>query len=422
MLDIKFIIANKEKVRESIKNKHVDLDIDLLLSEYENVRANRRELEDVRAKSNTHAKNIQKCKPSERDSLVEIGKQLKQKISKLEKKVRTTDEHFRELMLKVPNIYAPDIPIGKDDTENEVVRLFLQPTEFNFKPLDHLELGRRLDILDFDLGTKVTGRKFYFCKGKGVLLDLALTRFAFDIAQRHGYLPIITPDLAKDEIILGSGFNPRGPETQIYSIENMDISLIGTAEITVGGMLSDSVVNHDDLPFKFVAYSHCFRTEAGSHGRESRGLYRVHQFNKIELYQFVEPSESDNALEELLGVEEEIYQSLQIPYQVVKPCTGDLGAPAYKKYDIEAWMPCKGSTGGYGEITSVSNCTDFQSRRLNIKFKHAKTKKNEFVHTLNGTAIALSRVSLAILENFQTNDGNVIIPEVLRPYTGFDII
>jgi len=422
MLDIKFILSNEAKVRDSIKNKNVDLNLDDLIKLYEQIKSKRQIIEDLRAKSNRHSKRIQECNPSEREILVEEGKMLKKDISNAEKRLRSIHKSFEELMLKVPNLYAADVPIGKDDTQNVVIKKYLEPTKFDFKPLNHIEIGQKLGILDFDLGTKVAGRKFYFWKGKGVILDLALTRFAIDIAQRNGYLPLITPDIAKDAIILGSGFTPRGPETQIYSIEGMDISLIGTAEIAVGGMLSDTLLDHTDLPNKYVAFSHCFRTEAGSHGRESRGLYRVHQFGKVELYQFVEPKDSENALEEILSLEEDIYQQLQLPYQIVNTCTGDLGAPAFKKYDIEAWMPCKGDEGGYGEITSVSNCTDFQSRRLKIRYKNPNTKKNEFVHTLNGTAIALSRASLVLLENFQTENGKVIIPEALRPYTGFDMI
>jgi seryl-tRNA synthetase len=422
MLDIKFIIANPEKIKDAIKYKNISLDYDSLLEIYSKVKQKRQEIERLNKKSNETSKLIKSSDPSDRDEIIELGKKIKKQISNERSILNGLEDKYNKLMLKVPNIYSDDSPIGKDDTDNISIRKYLEPTSFNFTPLNHLELGKKLDILDFDLGTKVTGRKFYFWKGKGAILELSLIRFAIDIATRYGYVPILTPDLAKNSIIVGSGFTPRGPETQIYSIEDTDISLIGTAEITLGGMLSDTVLNYDDLPIKYAGYSHCFRTEAGSYGRESQGLYRVHQFSKVELYQFVDEDLSEKALEEILEVEEEIYKSLEIPYQVVSICTGDLGAPAFKKYDIEAWMPCKGESGGYGEITSVSNCTDFQSRRLNIRYKNPKTKKNSYVHTLNGTALALSRVPVAIIENFQNKDGNIRIPKALRPYTGFDII
>ena len=324
-------------------------------------------------------------------------------------------------MLSIPNQLAADTPLGEDDTENVVVKTHLSPREFDFKPKDHVELGRDLDLIDFETGAKVAGSKFYFLKNDAVMLEISLKLFAMQIAKSYGYQMLITPDLAKKSILTGAGFSPRGEESNIYNIEDLDLSLIATAEIPIAGIHANSIIDEDSLPCKYVAESHCFRREAGSAGRESKGLYRVHQFSKIELFQITKPDVGEQALEELLKIEEEIYQKLEIPYRVVRICAGDLGAAAYKKYDVEAWMPGRDSDEKYGEITSCSNCTDYQSRRLNIRYKTAD-KKKVFPYTLNGTAIALSRTLVAILENYQQADGSVIVPEVLRPFMQKDRI
>jgi seryl-tRNA synthetase len=291
-----------------------------------------------------------------------------------------------------------------------------EPRKFDFPLRDHVAVAEGLDLVDFEAGSKVAGPKFYFLKNDAVLLELALVQYAFDTLLRHGYTPIITPDLARVDVLEGIGFMPRGPETQIYSIENNDLCLIATAEITLGGMFRDQVLDEAQLPKKFVGLSHCFRTEAGAPGRDTRGLYRVHQFTKVEMFAFCTPEESDRIHEEIRGIEESIFQGLGLPYHVIDTCTGDLGGPAYRKYDLEAWMPARGTGGEYGEVTSTSNCTDFQARRLNIRYKSPKHKGTRFVHTLNGTAVAVTRAMVAIFENFQQADGSVIIPEILRPW------
>ena len=268
----------------------------------------------------------------------------------------------------------------------------------------------------------MTGQKFYFLKNEMVLLDLALQRFALNIAIEAGFVPHTTPDLARRTIVDAMAFSPRGDETQIYSVENTDLDLVGTAEITLGGLYADALLEEADLPLKLVGISHCFRTEAGAHGRESKGLYRVHQFTKVEMFVLCKPEDSEAMHEQILKIEERILQALEIPYRVIEVASGDLGAPAYRKYDIEAWMPGRGDAGDFGEVTSASNCTDFQARRLKARFRRAATKKNELVHTLNGTAIALSRTPVALLENHQQADGSVKIPKALQPNTGFDRI
>jgi len=421
MLDIKLIIENREKIKEIINKRGVNADLDNLLETYATRKAQMSNLENLRAESNQIAKTIPKLQDLEKQDLVSKGRALNNEISILEEELRKIDELYHELMLTIPNLLAEDTPLGESDAENVVLRTHLVPREFDFVPKDHVELGKTLDLIDFDSGTKVTGAKFYFLKNEAVLLELALKLFAMKTAAELGYTTLITPDLAKKSIMVGTGFSPRGDESNIYNLEGLDLSLIATAEITVGGIHADEIVDEHKLPLKYVAESHCFRREAGAGGRESKGLYRVHQFSKIELFQITKPEDSEAALEEILKIEETIYQKLQLPYRVVRICAGDLGAAAFKKYDIEVWMPGRESDEKYGEVTSASNCTDFQSRRLNIRYKD-KENKRVYPYTLNGTAIALSRTLMAILENYQQKDGSVIIPEVLRPYIGKDII
>jgi seryl-tRNA synthetase len=276
------------------------------------------------------------------------------------------------------------------------------------------------DLVDFDRGAKVATAKFYFFKNNMVRLNQALVNYGMDIAAKHGFTLLETPDVAKNDILTGIGFNPRGAETQVYSIENTDLSLVGTAEITVGGFHAGETLILDKGPKKYIALSHCFRTEAGSYGRTSKGLYRVHQFTKLEMFIYCKPEDSEKYHQEILNIEKEIVDGLDIPYRVIDIPSGDLGGPAYRKYDIEAWMTMKGEgdkQGDYGEITSCSNCTDYQARRLNIKYRK-EDGGADFVHTLNGTAVVLSRFPIALIENYQREDGLIEVPKVLRKYTG----
>ena len=306
-----------------------------------------------------------------------------------------------------------------DDKSNlELFRGKTPLPTFSFKPLDHVELAEKLDLVDFEGGASVAGHGFYFLKNEAVLLELALQRYAVEVLMGEGFTPVTTPDVARNDVLTGIGFNPRGPETQIYSIENTDLSLVATAEITLGGMLAGQILDAESLPRKYCGISHCFRTEAGAHGRATRGLYRVHQFTKIEMFAFTLPEQSDAMLDQLRGLECRLFDGLGIPYRVVDTATGDLGGPAYRKFDLEAWMPGRGEAGEFGEVTSTSNCTDYQARRLNVRYKIAGEKGTHFVHTLNGTAIAISRALIAILENYQQADGSILIPEVLRAFVG----
>lgn len=421
MLDIKYILDHVDAIREIIQKRHVQADLDGLLELYAQRKALMLNLENKRAEANRIAKTIPSADLLNKKNLIEQGRALNQDISQSEEELRILEEAYQTALYTIPNLLADDTPVGADDEENIVLRTHLEPRIFDFQPKDHLELGKALNILDFDNGAKVTGSKFYFLKEDAVLLELALQLFAMKVAKEFGYTQLITPDMAKKSVLIGTGYSPRGEESNIYNLEDLDLSLIATAEITVGGIHSAEILEEDQLPLKYVALSHCFRREAGSAGRESKGLYRVHQFSKIELFQITTPQTSEAALEDILALEETIYQRLGLPYRIVRICAGDLGAPAYKKYDIEAWMPGRDSAQKYGEVTSASNCTDFQSRRLNIRYR---TKDNQkiFPHTLNGTAIALSRTLIAILENYQQADGSIVIPEVLRPYIGKDCI
>lgn len=361
-----------------------------------------------------------------RAPLVEEGRALREQEKDVRARVEETMEKRDQAWGRVPNLTHDASPRGAEDSDHRELRTWGTPRNFSaegFEPRDHLEIGEALGILDFAAGAKVVGQKFYYLKGDAVLLDLALQHYALSVAQKHGFQLHVTPDLARVEVLDGLGFNPRGESTQVYSIADSDLCLVGTAEITLGGMLADTIVDAESLPILLAGVSHCFRTEAGAAGKESKGLYRVHQFTKVELFAFTEGSleASEPMHERLLAIEEEIFQGLGIPYRVLDIASGDLGGPAYRKYDLEAWMPGRDQ---FGEITSTSNCTDYQARRLRIRYKSEEggKKKNRFVHMLNGTAVANSRALVAILENNQQKDGTVLVPEVLRPWVGKDVI
>lgn len=413
MLDIHFIRQNPALVQQNAQLRGVKVDIQLLLDRDEELRNHIQQLDGVRAERNRLAERLQASKGAD-TQLVQAGRQLKERITELEGEVAQLSEEFHALMLQVPNVTHPDSPIGKDDTENKEVRRYKEPTVFPFEPKDHVQLANQHDLIDFERGADVSGRGFYYLKNEAVLLEFALIQYAIDQCIREGFVPMITPDLARSEVVQGTGYIPRGHETQIYNVDQTDLSLIATAEIPVAGYYRNHTFPAGELdqPKKIVAFSHCFRTEAGAYGRESRGLYRVHQFSKVEMFIFCKPEDSERMHQHLLEMEEKIMHGLDIPYRVVDICTGDLGGAAYRKYDLEAWMPMKQD---WGEVTSTSNCTDYQARRLHIMHVNASGEK-EYVHMLNGTAVALSRTPIAVLENNQRADGSIQIPSVLHPY------
>jgi seryl-tRNA synthetase len=415
VLDLRFIRENAEAVQENCKNRGVEADVGLVVELADRRSALIQEIDELKAEQNRVAKSIgREQDPGAREKLIAGSREMKQEIPQKEAELHEVEERLREEQLKIPNMTHPDSPIGRDDSENVEIRRSGEIPDFPFEPKDHVELGEALGIIDFEAGAKTTGSKFYFLRGDAVLLELGLIRYALDVITEYGYEPTITPDLARDEALVGTGFIPRGPETQIYSVEDDDLSLIATAEIPLAGQLTDEIVDEDRLPLRFAGLSHCFRTEAGSHGRASRGLYRVHQFTKVEMFAFTTPEDSEKIHEEMVEIEERIFQGLGLPYRVVDICTGDLGGAAYRKYDLEAWMPGRDD---FGEVTSTSNTTDYQARRLRIRYRKDGGRP-QLLHTLNGTAIAMSRALIALLEIYQQEDGSVQLPEALVPYVG----
>jgi seryl-tRNA synthetase len=409
MIDIQTLRDDPDGLKRKVAEKGFDPAlVDQVLEFDEKRRELIAEVESLRAERNKVSK----------EKNIERGKAIKVELQELEPELEKIEMEFAEAFNRIPNPALPDVPVGKNEKDNVEVRRWGQPRGFDFEPKDHLELGKYLGILDFETGAKVVGSQFYYLYADGALLELALVMFAMELLQREGFTPAITPDLAKSRYYLGTGYMPRGDEAQTYTISGQDLGLIATAEVTLAGKHADEIIPEEQLPVKYIGYSHCFRQEAGAYGKYSRGLYRVHQFTKAEMFIYCAPEESAKMHEHILAMEEKIYQQLGLPYRVLEMCSGDLGAMAAKKYDIEAWMPARGE---YGEVTSTSNCTDYQARNLNVKFRR-KDGKSEYAHMLNGTAIATSRTPLAILENYQEADGSVVIPEVLRKWMGKDKI
>ncbi|MDR2481527.1 MAG: serine--tRNA ligase [Spirochaetaceae bacterium] len=421
MLDYRFIVENLDAVKMNIQNRGMEADAGKVVRLYDRRNALITAIQDLQHERNVNAQAMKEKNGSAgRQILIEDGKRIKEQIAAGEEELRVVESDLEQEAKKIPNMAHPGAPVGRDDSCNKEKSIFGKPVRFGWQAKDHVALGQDLDIIDFDVATKVSGTKFYYLKNEGVLLELGLIRYALDILLKKGWTPFITPDIAKDEILDGTGFNPRGAETNVYGLEGEQSCLIGTAEITLGGYHAGDIILKEKLPVKMAGLSHCFRREAGAAGRFSKGLYRVHQFTKLEMFVFCLPEQSEALHEELRLIEEEIFSGLEIPFRVVDICTGDLGAPAYRKWDIEAWMP--GRNGGeYGEVTSTSNCTDYQARRLNIRYKD-ENGKNHFVYTLNGTALAVSRAIIAILENYQQEDGTIHLPKALIPYCGFDVI
>jgi len=420
MLDRKFILENVDAVKQNCANRGVPEQVDRLVQLEMERRQKNTESEELNRQANAVSKSIGQAKDNaEREARKEQGRKLREQKDLAQVEVDRLNAEIDGLQRELPNMAHPDAPIGKDDKANlEISKGKHQPHTFDFPVLDHVELGQKHDWIDFEGGARTTGSGFYFIKGELVLLDLALQRYAVDFLMERGFTPTITPDLATDAVLEGIGFMPRGPETQVYSIHDTNLSLVGTAEITLGGLYKDQTVMADELPIRLCGISHCYRTEAGAAGRASRGLYRVHQFTKIEMFAFTTPESSDAMHDELLKIECDLFDSLEIPYRVVDTATGDLGGPAFRKFDLEAWMPGRGEAGEYGEVTSTSNCTDYQARRLNSRYKIKDQKGTHFTHTLNGTALALSRALISILENHQQADGSVTIPAVIRNLVG----
>jgi seryl-tRNA synthetase len=423
MLDKRFILENVELVQRNCDDRGVKADVARYAQLETQCRTLQQEIEELSRQANVVSKSIGQAKDdAERNARKDEGRQLR------EQKDAKQAEHDRiaaeagAIYRSMPNLTHDESPRGGEDASQELRRGAVQVVPMRFPVQDHVQLAEQHDLIDFEAGARIAGHGFYFLRNEAALLELALQQYAVSLLVGEGFTPTITPDLARGEILQGIGFIPRGPETQIYSVENFDLNLVATAEITLGGMYAGMVIDAEKLPIKLCGLSHCFRTEAGAAGRASRGLYRVHQFTKVEMFAFTLPEQSEDMHNYFCELECQIFDGLGIPYRVLDIASGDLGGPAFRKFDLEAWMPGRGDGGEYGEVTSASNCTDYQARRLNIRYKTKGEKGTEFVHTLNGTAIAISRALIAILENCQQADGSIIVPEALRKWVGKDRI
>ncbi|OGM58079.1 serine--tRNA ligase [Candidatus Woesebacteria bacterium RIFCSPHIGHO2_12_FULL_46_16] len=409
MLDIQFIRENTQKVKKGISAKQLDSSlVDKLLELDEERKKLIVEVEALRQERNKIAKE---------GKASDEGKKIKEELKGKEPELAKAEGEYQKILSLIPNLPAEDVKEGKDESENEVVRSWGEPSKFDFEAKDHLALGEALDIIDVERAAKVSGARFGYLKGDAVLLEFALVQLALETLMKEGFVPVIPPVLIKKESMWGMGYLENGGEENMYVLDKDGLILVGTSEQSLGPMHTNEVLEAGKLPLRYVGFSPCFRRETGTSGKDIKGILRVHQFDKVEMFSFVKPEESDKEHDYFLSLEEKLLQALEIPYQVVKMCSGDLGGPATRKYDLEAWMPGQGT---YREVTSASTTTDFQARRLNIKYREGG--KTEYVHTLNGTAFAIGRTIIAILENYQEKDGSVIIPDVLRKWIGKDKI
>lgn len=421
MLDIKLIRSDPDRVKEAMRKRRKDIDVDALLA----LDAERRELifqtEQKKAEQNAENKMIPQYKKEGKDvsAIFADLKRIAAEIKANDQKIAELDAEIQNRMLSMPNIPNDLVPEGEDDTQNPEIRRYGEPRTFDFEPLAHWDIGKALRILDPDTAAKVTGARFHFYRGAGARLERAVYNFYLNYhTEKNGYTEIFPPYMVNRASMTGTGQLPKFEE-DAFRVANMDYFLIPTAEVPVTNMHRDEILAGEDLPVKYCAYSACFRAEAGSAGRDTRGLIRQHQFNKVELVKFADPEKSYEELESLTRDAESVLQALGLPYRVVRLCTGDLGFSSAMTYDIEVWMP---SYGRYVEISSCSNFEDFQARRANIRFRRDPKSKPEFVHTLNGSGVAVGRTVAAILENYQNADGSVTVPEALRPYMGCDVI
>jgi seryl-tRNA synthetase len=415
MLDIKFIRENTEAVKDSCQKRNIQCDIDGLLSIDEKRRNKMALVEGIAAEKNKASKEIAQADGKGRAKIIKNMQKLDKKGDKLKNELKKIEENFNELMFKIPNILLPGVPAGKDDTQNVVLEKVGESTKFDFLPKDYMELAEALDIIDTERAAKIAGSRFGYLKGGAVMLEFALVNLAFDILNKKGFIPVIPPVIIRPEMAWAMGYLEQTNKDEAYHLEQDNLYLTATSEQTLGTMRAGETLKESELPLRYVGFSTCFRREAGSYGKDTKGILRVHQFDKIEMFSFTKPEDSISEHKLLLQTERELMDLLKLPYQVLHICSGDLGAPAAEKYDIETWLP---SEGRYRETHSTSNCTDFQSRRLSVRYQK-KEGKTEFVHTLNGTAFAIGRILIMIIENYQQKDGSIKVPEVLQKYTGF---
>jgi len=420
MLDARFVREKIDAVKRALENRNCPLPLDEFLQFEDQRRSILREAEELRNKRNVVSEEIGRLKSRKQDAskLIEEMKDVSDKIRELDEGIRVLEEKTNEFLLNVPNIPDESVPVGKDETENVEIRKWGEPGQFDFEPLNHWDIGEILDIIDFERASKIAGARFSLTKGPGARLERSLMNFMLDLNTSKGYREVFPPIIVNRESMKGTGQLPKF-EMELFKISDPEFYLIPTAEVPVTNIHRNEILNEKDLPIYYTAYTPCFRREAGSYGKDVRGLIRQHQFNKVELVKFVKPENSFRELESLTGDAEDILQKLGLSYRVVALCTGDLGFSAAKTYDLEVWLPGQHK---YREISSCSNFTDFQARRANIRFKREGKKGTEFVHTLNGSGLAIGRTLVAVLENYQQKDGSVVVPEVLRPYMGIEVI
>ena len=417
MIDLKYLLQNPEKITENNANRGKNLDvarIQALAGERSEVMQS---LEGLRADMNANAEKMKTAGASVREGFILDGQKLKQDAKLLEERLRTIEEELEKTLRSFPNILRSDVKIGKDEKDNEVLRLVGTPPVFDFLVKDHVTLGEDLDMIDIERAGKVSGSRFVYLKGDLVLMEFALLQYAFSVLVPEGFTPVIPPHIISTAAMSAMGYLDHGGEEEIYHLRHDESVLIGTSEQAIGPMHMDEVLKEETLPLRYMGFSPCYRREAGSHGKDVRGILRVHQFDKIEMFSFTTPEKSDAEHEVILAMQEKLMQGLGLPYRVLRLCSGDIGAPSARTYDIETWMPGQNQ---YRETNSTSNTTDFQTRRLKIRYKRIEDGKNELAHALNGTAFAIGRILIAILENNQQADGSVVVPAVLRPWIGKD--
>jgi seryl-tRNA synthetase len=420
VLDLKLIRSDPERVRSALARRGAGDRVDELLDLDERRRALLPEVENAQAERRTLSKQIGAAKQAGEDAegLMARVQGLKEKIETGKAELEEVDRQLGRIALTLPNLPDPDAPEGMTEEDAVVIREVGQPPEFDFEPRDHLEIGTALDLIDMESAARVSGSRFAYLKGDLVMVELALVRFAIELVRAEGHEPVIPPVLVREEALEGTGFLP-GDRDQIYEIPKDELFLVGTSEVPLAGLHADQILDAAELPLRYCGFSTCFRREAGAAGRDTRGIFRVHQFDKVEMYSFVEPSQSRDEHERLLALEERILTELEIPYRVVNVAVGDLGAPAAKKYDCEAWIP---SQGRYRELTSCSNTTDYQARRLGCRYRSTDGESPQPVHTLNGTAVAVGRAIIALIENRQERDGGFTLPKTLHRYGSPDRI
>ncbi len=414
MLDINFIRENPDKMKKACRDKNVDVDIDRVLALDKGKRQLQTEIEMLKAEQNKISRG-----GKDNTAIFVQAKEIKGKIKEMEPELEKIDAELKNFLLILPNVPFDDVPVGKDDSQNQVLRKVGSTPKFIFnKPKDYIELGEALDLIDTDRAGKVAGSRFGYIKRQLPILEFALVKLVMDTVQKEKFIPVIPPVMLKDQMARGTGYFEAADEKEAYHLPDDDMYLVGTSEQSLVSMYADEILDEKDLPIRYVGFSTCFRREAGSYGKDTKGILRVHQFDKLEMVIFSKPEQSKDEHKLLLSVEEKLMKALKLPYQVINICTGDLGRPAASKFDVEAWLP---SENRYRETHSTSNCTDFQARRLNIRYRDKAGKVN-FVHTLNGTAFAIGRILIMIMENYQQKDGSIKVPKVLQKYCGFKVI